>query len=186
MVMLGQKWIRKNELLKIDVKPYENLKVYEKLRYNFSYLKESFGYKIKREDDETNIVRDYEDYMTMNEIYMIDIYNDIGTNYNSDTEEKRNLFDVYVHIYYPFINFERFNQIIDLLNGTNNTELNLIETKYQTIQNDLILETKIEETVEETKLLIPKMKDKFINNYVILSIIHINIIDSEKYYRYNI
>lgn len=54
-IMIGQKWIRKNELLKIDIIPNENLKVYEKLRNNLSYLKDSFGYKIKREDDETNI-----------------------------------------------------------------------------------------------------------------------------------
>ena len=50
-VMIGQKWIRRNELLNIDIRPNTNLKVYENLRNNLGYLKESFGYKIKREDD---------------------------------------------------------------------------------------------------------------------------------------
>ena len=31
-VMLGQKWIRKNELVKIDIKPNDNLTVYENCR----------------------------------------------------------------------------------------------------------------------------------------------------------
>ena len=35
-VMLGQKWIRRNELLRVDIKPNDNLKVYEKLRNNLS------------------------------------------------------------------------------------------------------------------------------------------------------
>lgn len=87
LVMLGQKWIRKNELLKIDIKPNENLKIYEKLRNNLGYLKESFGYKIKREDDETNIIRSYDEFMTMNEIYMLDIYNELGVGYAPEPEE---------------------------------------------------------------------------------------------------
>ena len=31
-VMLGQKWIRRNELLKIDIQPNDNIAVYEKLK----------------------------------------------------------------------------------------------------------------------------------------------------------
>jgi hypothetical protein len=50
-VMIGQKWIRRNEMVMIDVKPNENLAVYENLRNNLSYLKDSFGIKLKREDD---------------------------------------------------------------------------------------------------------------------------------------
>ena len=88
-VMLGQKWIRRNELLSIDIEPNTNLKVYENLRNNLGYLKDSFGFKIKREDDEMNILRDYDDYSTNNEYYMIDILNDVGINYNSTVEEKK-------------------------------------------------------------------------------------------------
>ena len=67
---------KKTELIKIDIEPNENLRVYENLRNNLKYFKDSYGSKIK-EDDEFNIINDYEDYMTANEIYMIDIYNEL-------------------------------------------------------------------------------------------------------------
>ena len=123
-VMLGQKWIRRNELLKIDVKPNENLSVYENLRDNLKYLRDNFGIKIKREDDETLILRDYDYYMTNNEIYMTDILNDLGINYSSDSEKKKNLYEVFVNIYYSYITFERFEDILELLNNVNEKELN--------------------------------------------------------------
>jgi hypothetical protein len=178
-VMLGQKWIRKNELLKIDIKPNENLKIYEKLRNNLSYLKDNIGYKIKRDNDETNIIRFYEDFMTMNEIFMLDIYNELGLNYNSTIEEKKNLYDVYVNIYYPMITFDRLEQIILLLNGKNTNELLLIESQFTTLKIDNKLETEIEQIVETSKIkLIEEKYDKlFLPNYIIQSIIHINIQD---------
>ena len=60
---------KKNELLKIDIKPNDNLNVYENLRNNLGYLKQSFGVKIK-EDDENKIIRDYEEYMTDNDMFI--------------------------------------------------------------------------------------------------------------------
>ena len=47
-VMLGQKWIRRNELLKIDIQPNDNINVYEKLKGNLSYLERKFWNKIKK------------------------------------------------------------------------------------------------------------------------------------------
>ena len=178
-VMLGQKWIRKNELLKIDIKPNENLKIYEKLRNNLSYLKDNLGYKIKRDNDDTNIIRYYEDFITMNEIFMIDIYNELGINYNSTIEEKKNLYDVYINIYYPMITFDRLEQIILLLNNNNSNELLFIESQFATLKIDNKLETEIEQVVESSKIkLIEEKYDKlFLPNYIIQSIIHINIQD---------
>ena len=176
-IMLGQKWIRRNELLKIDIIPNENIKVYEKLRNNLGYLKDSFGYKIKREDDETNIIRTYEEYMTMNEIFMLDVYNDLGTSYSPDAEEKRNMYDVYINIYYPMITYERLEQIIMLLNGKNEKEISYIESVFGTIRNDSKLEGMIEETVENAKIDITKFDKLFSVNHIIQSIIHVNILD---------
>jgi len=177
LVMLGQKWIRRNELLKIDIKPNENIKVYEKLRNNLSYLKDSFGYKIKREDDETNIIRYYENFMTMNEIFMLDIYNDLGLNYKPEPDEKRNLYDVYTNIYYPMITYERLETIIQLLNGKSEKENQIIESYFGTIKNDIKLETLIEETVEQGKIDMGKFNKLFSENHIIQSIIHVNISD---------
>jgi hypothetical protein len=179
LVMIGQKWIRRNELLKIDIKPNDNIRVYEKLRNNLSYLKDNFGYKIKREDDETNIVRFYENFITMNEIFMLDVYNDLGLNYNPEPEDKRNLYDVYINIYFPLILYERLEQIIQLLNGKNDKEIQLIDSHIGTIKNDVKLETEIENTVERAKLDMGKFDKLFNQNHIIQSIIHVNISNSK-------
>ncbi len=176
-IMIGQKWVRRNELLKIDIKPNENLKVYEKLRNNLSYLKDAFGYKIKREDDETNILRFYEDFITMNEIYMLDVFNDLGINYNSDAESKRNLFDVYINIYFPLITFDRFESIVNLLNGKGQNELLMIESEYLLLKNDCKIEKEIYLTVEKAKDDIHKFDKYFMPNHIIQSNIHVNIND---------
>ena len=190
MIMIGQKWVKRNELLKIDIKPNENIKVYEKLRNNLSYLKDSFGYKIKREDDETNILRFYEDFITNNEIFMLDLYNELGVNYNPDTEDKQNLYNVFINIYYPYVLFDRFEQIIQLLNDKNNKELHFVELQIDSIHNDIKLESEIENIVEKAKIDIGMIKahnsdtkikstDSFEKlfdvNHIIQSIIHVNM-----------
>ena len=176
-VMLGQKWIRRNELLKVDIIPNENLKVYEKLRNNLSYLKDSFGYRIKREDDETNIIDYYDNFITNNEIFMLDIYDELGLNYDPDPEGKRNLYEVYVNIYFPGINYERYEQIIELLTAKNNKEIQYIENSFGSIRNDVKLETEIYENVEKAKLDLDGYNKYFFENYIIQSIIHVNIND---------
>ena len=174
LIMIGQKWIRRNELLRIDIKPNENIKIYENLRGNLSYLKDSFGYKIKREDDENNIIRFYDNFMTMNEIFMLDVYNDLGGNYSPEPDEKKNLYDVYIFIYFPLISYERLEHIIQLLNGINNKELLHIENAFLTIRNDIKLDTIIEETVEKAKIDLGSFSKLFNENYIIQSIIHVN------------
>ena len=193
-IMLGQKWIRKNELVKIDIKPNDNLSVYENLRNNLSYLKDSFGIKIKREDDENNILRDYENYMLNNEIYMLDIINELGLNYNVESDKKKNIYEVYVNIYYPLISFERFEDIVMLLKG-NTKELDYNINSYSIIRNDTQLEKEIYTIVEETKNKSSLYEKYFMPNHIIQSIIHINLnnpknitgtISSEKYNLYKI
>jgi hypothetical protein len=175
-VMIGQKWIRKNELLKIDIKPNENIKVYEKLKNNLSYLKDSFGYKIKREDDENNIINFYEDYMIMNEIFMIDIYNELGLNYNPNNESKKNIYDVFVNIYFPLLTYDKFENIIDILSGkTNEKELDGIINNYDSIKNDIKLEKEIYTIVENAKFNSTNFDKYFNQNYIIQSNIHVNI-----------
>ena len=184
-VMVGQKWIRKNELLKVDVEPNTNLKIYENLRENLLYLRNNFGYKIKREDDENLILRDYENYITNNEIYMIDIFNDLGINYNIDEEKIKNLYDVYSKVYFPLLDYTRFNNIIDLLNNKNENEIELNKTQSITILNDTTIETEIYNLVEEIREDLydekgnptPKFKSLSLPNYVIQSNIHVNILD---------
>jgi len=174
-IMLGQKWIRRNELLKIDIIPNTNLKVYENLRNNLSYLKDSFGYKIKREDDETNTLEYYSDYITNNEIFMLDVFNDLGLNYDTELNKRRNLYEVYINIYFPLITYDRFELILNLLNGKTEKEQSLNENNFGIIKNDIKLETEIYTTIEKAKKDIKKYDKYFWENYIIQSIIHVNI-----------
>jgi hypothetical protein len=175
-IMIGQKWIIRNELLKIDIIPNENLKIYEKLRNNLSTLRDYFGYRIRREDDDTVWLRLYENYLNRNEIYLLDIYNELGMNYNPTMEEKRNIFEVYIYIYFPMIStYERFDQIIQLLNNISTKELDYIDNQFIIIKNDTTLESEIENVVEIAKINNDAYNHLFLNNNIIQAIIHVNI-----------
>lgn len=174
-IMVGQKWIRRNELIKIDIKPNDNISVYENLRNNLGYLKEGFGIKIKREDDTAKIIRDYEKYMNFNEIYMIDLINEVGINYNKDAEKKRNLYEVYVNIYFPLITYERFDSILNFLNNKDTRELDKNMIKFNTIKNDNKLEKEIYNIIENTKLEKDKYDKYFDNTHILQTIIHVNL-----------
>ena len=176
-IMLGQKWVTRTELLKIDIKPNENNKIYEKLKNNLSYLKDSIGHKIKREDDEEKTLDFYSNYMTLNEIFMIDIYNELGVNYNVVSDDKRNFYNVFVNIYYPLISFERYEQMIDLLNGKNQNELTFIDMHFKTLLNDITLYSHIEYTVNKIKPKSLSYDKYFSENHVIQSNIHVNLYD---------
>ena len=73
------------------------------LRKNLSYLRSNFGYKLKREDDETAILESYNEYIDNNEIYMIDLLNEMNFNINYNKKQLQNLIDVYVYIYFSII-----------------------------------------------------------------------------------
>ena len=180
-IMLGQKWIVKNDILKIDIEPNTNIGVYEDLRGNLKSLRDNIKRqgKIKREDDENNILFDYEGYFTYNEIHMIDIYNELGTNYDPNFEELRNLIDVYLKIYFPKIRTDDLKNIIDLLNqntpeNKKSPELNKLRTIFETINNDLILENEIMRDIElvrkkNTKEYIKIFHENFVTQSVIRS-----------------
>ena len=107
--MIGQKWLRKNELLDVDVEPNNNLRVYEQLSGNLDLLKDNlkrYGSKIRREDDENFILHDYENYMTNNELYMIDLYNELGKNYKASNNTLKDLYDVYIKLYFHKLRYD--------------------------------------------------------------------------------
>lgn len=177
-IMIGQKWSRRNELLNIDVIPNNNLQIYMNLRGNLKYLRDNFGVKIKREEEEDFILRDYEDYITMNEIYLVDIYSQLGQNFKIDPDKKRNLYEVFISIYFPFITSTQLNDIINMLNQNDNGEEDFINQKYKTIRNDLKLENETIQLIQTTlKKNIKNISKIFYENYIIQSIIHINMFD---------
>jgi hypothetical protein len=179
-IMLGQKWLKKNSLLNISIEPNDNLKIYEDLRGDLLYLKQDFkkiGSRIKREEDEFKLLEDYEKYIENNEIYMIDIYNDLGLNYELEENKIKNLFDIYIRIYYSHINSDSFKQILNFLNTNNSNlkkdEISLMNSVFTTINNDLIIENEIIKTLENIDL---KKSNIFKNNYITHTVIHSYII----------
>ena len=178
-VMIGQKWIIKNDILKLDVEPNVNLGVYEDLRGNLRTLRDNIKRqgKIKREDDDNNILLDYEGFFTFNEIYLIDVYNELGLDYDPSFEEFKNLMDVYIKIYFPKIRPDDMKNIIDFLNQNSpepkkNIERNKLKGVFDTINNDLILENEIMRDIEIVKKKNVKDYTKiFQENYVTQSVI---------------
>jgi hypothetical protein len=175
-VMIGQKWVKRNELLHVDVEPSNNFRVYEELRGNLKLLRDNLkrGMKIKWENDENNIIFDYSGYFTNNEIYMVDIYNELGKTYSPDPEINKNISDVYMQLYFKRIKGEDFKHIIEYLNGDVKIESGKIMTTFETINNDLIMENEIMnvvETVKETS----DFKGLFKENYITQSVIHVNL-----------
>jgi hypothetical protein len=182
-VMVGQKWVRRNELLDIDIEPHENIHTYETLKGNLKNLQENikkYASRITFENDEQNILEDYDDFMVNDEIFMIDIYNDLGIGYQPTQEQLKNVYDVYVKIYYFGISQEDFKNILEYLNikeGVNDKSIegSKINLVYRNIQNDLINENEILKTIEELKKT-PTLYDKiFKENFITQSVIHINI-----------
>ena len=177
-IMLGHKWMRRNELLAIDIEPNNNMRYYEELTHKL--LKtlhdnmKRYNNKIRKEDDETNILYDYKDYIINNEIYMIDIYNELGKNYKIEEEIIKNLQDVYLKLYFPKIKNDDIKNIINYLNGDNKNEINKTITTYENINNDLIIENEIMNTTEILKKT-NEYNEIFKENYITQSVIHINL-----------
>jgi len=176
-IMLGQKWIRRNELLDIDIEPDNRLYMYEELKDKLNLLKHNirrYGNKIRFEDDDNNILLDYEGYLTDNEFYMIDIYNELGKGYNPSSEVLKNLQDVYLKIYFHRIRQDDVRNIIDYLNSNGKAEQNRIQQVFDTINNDMIMENEIVHVVENVRRE-GGYEKIFKENFVTQSVIHVNL-----------
>lgn len=181
-VMLGQKWMRKNDILNVDIEPNSNISTYEELRGNLRLLRDNmrrYGSKIKREEDEFNILFDYDGYFTNNDIYMIDAYNCFGLEYNPDTESLKNIQEVFLKLYFPKIKTDDFKYILDYLNSKPTVENNKQTTTFELINNDLILENEIMKDVENVKK-DNKFRSIFKENYITQSVIHVNLRSKDK------
>lgn len=176
-VMIGQKWIQRTSLLKIDIEPNANIRYYEELRGSLKYLKDNikrYGSKIKWDDDDSNILYDYSDYIMNNEVYILDIYNELGKNYNPDPEALKNITDVYIKVYFPKVKSDDIKYMLSYLGNNTKIESSKNYAIYENINNDLILENQIMMTVENVK------KDNnytklFRENYITQSVIHVNL-----------
>lgn len=178
-IMIGQKWMRRNELLTVDIEPSSNISYYEELRGNLKLLRDTFrkyNHRIRREDDDATILNEYDGYYTNNEIYMIDIYNELGKGYRPSNEIQKNIQDIYVRIYFPKIKQDDFQNIIEYLNNNIKLESSKNDTIYETILNDTIMEYEIMRDIELIKANDSKLYTSlFKENYITHSVIHVNL-----------
>ena len=188
-IMLGQKWIKRSELLKVDVVPNENIRVYENLKGSLGHLRQDmrkYGSRIRRDEDENNLLEEYNKYIENNEIYMIDLYNELGINYNSSTDNLRNLFDIYIKIYFFHISSDDLKNIVNYINirsgeGNRVDEIKHMKQVYQTLNNDLIIENEIVKNVE---LLIKDDKEYskyYKDNHITQSVIHAYLVHTNMF-----
>jgi hypothetical protein len=182
-IMIGCKWMRRNELLNVDIEPLPNMRLYEELsNKKLKLLKENirrYNNRIRREDDEGSILNEYNDYITNNEIYMLDVYNEFGLKYEANDEVFRNIQDIYMKIYFPKIKSEDMKSIFELLNGNKTNELRKTSVIFETINNDILMENEIMNTVENVKLK-DSYKDIFKENYVTQSVIHLHLVSKDE------
>jgi hypothetical protein len=176
-ITIGHKWVRRNELLDIDVEPNTKFYVYEELKGKLATLRmnmKRYGSKIRYEDDETGIMMDYGNYVTNNEIYMLDLYNEFGINYNPSKEVLRNVIDVYMNLYFHKIKSDDLRDIISMLNRVDENEMKKAHIIFETINNDIVMENEIMNIVTETKKK-GGYEKYFKGNYVTLSVIHVSL-----------
>jgi hypothetical protein len=178
-IMLGHKIIKRHELLSIDIVPHSNIAIYEELRENLKILYDILKrhkHRIKRVDIENYILSDYNNYYTNNELFMIDIYNELGQNYNPTSDTIKNLINVYLYVYFPKIKSDDFKGIIEYLNNKSKIENLKLFNIHSTINNDLILENEIMNLVENTKIELKKTKYNILTKSSITnSVIHLNL-----------
>lgn len=187
-VMIGHKWIVKNNVIILDVEPNNNLRVYEELRGKLKTLRDNIRRqgRIKPENDDNSILLDYEGYFTNNEVYLIDVMNELGVNYEPNLEDLKNMMEVYIKIYFPKIRLDDFANLLSFLRkdtpeSKKQIERNKMKSFYETINNDLILENEIMRDVELVrKENPPLMKKLFGTNHVIHSAVRAYVSDKYK------
>jgi hypothetical protein len=153
-IMLCHTFSKNNELLDINIEPislynYENLE--GKIETLVNTLK-NYGKKINQTNNDYKIIYEFNNYIMNNEIYLIDIYNELGINYSGSNIKKENLINSYFKIYFPNLSKGTIDNIFDYLSNENNKEETYIENVFDTIYNNNLLENEVTELVEEIRI----------------------------------
>lgn len=152
--MLGQKWLKNNELINIDIEPTLDVNEYqiidnEKIK-NIKDIMTTQVSKIKYENEDNVILSEYLDRLDNNDIYMIDIYNEFGLGVAISNIDL--IYETYIKLYFNDINkgVDLIN-IINYMNDNKKNESELIEKVYISMNNELTLENEIMKYIENIK-----------------------------------
>jgi len=181
-VIIGYKWLYVNELLDIDVEPSNNITTYLQENNKLSLLYQRYNYKLKREDNNDDILNDYSYFITNNELYLLDIFNELKTCHDISDDSKKRLAETYLKIYFPLINKDSLDEILNVINNNNNdTLLKNTNLKVDNINNELKIENDIMNIFEKYKQN-NKIYDKYFEeNNIIQTIIYVKIKDIDFY-----
>lgn len=175
-IMFGHKWLRRTEVIDVDVEPLDVFRYYEELGDSLSLLNMNmirYGRRINMENDEYKILRDFREYMQNNEVYMVDIYNELGKGYTPSQDIINNLTSIYTKLYFPKIDRDSFRNILDYVKDKESDETDIIKKTYQTLRNDLTIENEVMMFMEEKKKI---KKDNYFNpGYVTQTVINVDI-----------
>jgi hypothetical protein len=150
-VCLGHKWIYRNNLLNYDVMPDTNLHVYEELYGNMKTVNQYFKSQSNRifyENDDIDLIQDYEDYIDNNEVYMIDVYNELGADYKTNSvQNEQNMANTFFKLYFPKIKYAEIAHIYNFLKQSDNNESLFINNNFGILLNDLLLDNEVNKVV---------------------------------------
>lgn len=178
-IMLGHVIKNSGKVMDVSIEPmeifnYENLDGSIKNLYNLlKYHSNKINYEILNDE----ILSDYKSYMMNNEIYMIDIYNEIGDKHKIPDDKINNVLETYIKLYFPFIKKNDFYEILKFVNGEKSTEETHLIEIYNTLHNDLTIEKKVMDCVDEVKFNYEKEYLKMFSkeNLVTQSNLYINL-----------
>ena len=170
-----------------DIEPKNNMRIYENLNDLNDLEKYIYNEnnKFNYTDNELLLLDNYD--IENNEIFLLDIYNELGLNYDISPKQLNNLEKIYLKLYFPKISKKELKDIIDYLNNINkDNEKNIILNEYDLIQHKVKIETSI-----TNKLDIIKLNEKYNiylgNQYITQTILYlkINYIVKDLYYIFN-
>ena len=175
-ICLGNLWIEINNLLHYPIKPYPSISVYENITKEIQELNNKLNkstIRILRENLENKILSSYSDYLENNDIFMIDVYNEIGFNSNRTQEQIKNLQNTFFKLYFPDILSIEIPNILSYINSAYDKSKKYIESNNEIdkINNDykkIFIESGLEYSIENI------IHDIYINNKSKMNIIKNN------------
>lgn len=153
-VSIDHLWLYKNQILETDVESDENLNYYTDNSREIRDLINLFktNNKLRLEDMENKILSDYDEYFMNNEIFMFDLFNEIGHEVSLDNEKIGKLKQLYMKLYFPKINSYKFDSIIELIKGESLKEKENIDASQLNIMNENIISNDIIGEIEKYKI----------------------------------
>jgi hypothetical protein len=150
---LEQDIIKDNKLYEFNIEPLKIINYYnlmtegKKILDDITVIKSNKLYIEKKSEF---ILKDRMDFIENNEIYMLDIYNEIGQELAENLQEVQlqNLHKTYIYLFFNGISFDSLKNIITYLNKSdNNIENQTIRNALITDYSNFILKTEIDNLI---------------------------------------